>query len=182
MAARDLAAARSKRLRDVLAPGLDVVFCGINPGLRSAAVGHHFARPGNRFWTALHDAGFTDRLLAPEEDHTLVRYGCGITNLVSRASAGADELSRDELARGAKLLARKLARHRPRCLAMLGVGAYRNAFARPHAQVGPQQETVAGVAVWVLPNPSGRTAAYQRADFARLFRALRESVRAGRAT
>lgn len=177
MAARDREAARGKRLHDVLAPGLDVVFCGINPGLWSAAVGHHFARPGNRFWTALHDAGFTDRLLAPGEDRVLLRYGCGLTNLVPRASAGADEISRDELVRGAKRLARKLARHRPRALAVLGVGAYRTAFARPRAQLGLQAETLGGVAVWVLPNPSGRTAAYQRDDFMRLFRALRDHVR-----
>jgi TDG/mug DNA glycosylase family protein len=176
----DLAAARSKRLRDVLAPGLDVVFCGVNPGLWSAAVGHHFARPGNRFWIALHDAGFTERLLVPAEDRELLRWGCGLTNLVARASAAADELSQGELARGARRLARKLERYRPRCLAVLGVGAYRTAFARPRAAVGRQPETLGGVAVWVLPNPSGRTAGYRREDFARLFGELRASLPASR--
>jgi TDG/mug DNA glycosylase family protein len=174
--AAQLEAARDRRLRDVLRPGLAVVFCGINPSLYSAAVGHHFARPGNRFWQALHDAGFTDRLLAPDEDATLPRYGCGVTNLVPRATASADELGRDELAAGARRLLAKLRRVRPRCVAFLGVGAYRDAFGRRDVRVGPQPETLAGAQVWVLPNPSGRTAGYQRADFARLFAALRHAA------
>lgn len=171
-----LAAARGRRLRDVLAPNLAVVFCGINPSLYSAAVGHHFARPGNRFWNALRDGGFTDRLLTPSEDRALLRCGCGLTNLVARASAAADELTRDELARGARRLARKTARLRPRCIAFLGLGAYRGAFAQPSAQIGPQRETLAGARLWLLPNPSGRTAAYRRSDFARLFRELRSAL------
>jgi TDG/mug DNA glycosylase family protein len=180
MAARptpeDLCAARGGRLRDVLAPGLAVVFCGINPSLYSAAVGHHFARPGNRFWQALCDAGFTDRLLSPAEDRVLLRHGCGLTNLVARATASADELSRRELAEGARQLVTKLRRAPPRCVAFLGLGAYRAAFAHRAARIGPQPDTLAGARVWVLPNPSGRAAAYQRADFARLFRALREDL------
>jgi TDG/mug DNA glycosylase family protein len=174
--AADLLAARDRQLRDVLAPGLAVVFCGINPSLYSAAVGHHFARPGNRFWQALFDAGFTDRVLAPAEDRTLLRHGCGLTNLVARATASADELSREELAAGAQRLAAKLRRARPRCVAFLGLGAYREAFGHRAARIGPQPETLEGARVWVLPNPSGRTAAYQRADFARLFRALHRGV------
>lgn len=174
--AAELEAARDRRLRDVLRPGLAVVFCGINPSLYSAAVGHHFARPGNRFWQALHDGGFTDRLLAPDEDALLPRYGCGVTNLVPRATASADELGREELAAGARRLLAKLRRVRPRCVAFLGVGAYRAAFGRRDARVGPQGETLEGAAVWVLPNPSGRTAAYQRADFARLFGDLHRSM------
>jgi TDG/mug DNA glycosylase family protein len=174
--ASELRAARERTLRDVLAPGLSVVFCGINPSLYSAAVGHHFARPGNRFWPALHDAGFTTRLLAPAEDRLLLRYGCGVTNLVARATASADELSREELARGARRLVTRMRRLRPRCVAFLGLGAYRDAFAQRSARIGPQPEALAGARVWVLPNPSGRTAAYQRPDFARLFRALREDV------
>jgi TDG/mug DNA glycosylase family protein len=174
--AEDLRAARGRRLRDVLAPGLAVVFCGINPGLYSAAVGHHFARPGNRFWRALSDAGFTDRLLAPAEDRTLLRHGCGVTNLVARATAAADELAADELAAGARRLAAKLRRMHPRCVAFLGVGAYRLAFGHRAACIGCQPETLGGARVWVLPNPSGRAAAYQRADFARLFRELHEDV------
>jgi TDG/mug DNA glycosylase family protein len=172
----DLRAARGRRLRDVLAPGLAVVFCGINPSLYSAAVGHHFARPGNRFWPALRDAGFTDRLLGPDEDRTLLRHGCGLTNLVARATAAADELAPDEIAAGARRLTAKLRRLKPGCVAFLGVGAYRVAFGHRAARIGPQPETLGGTRIWALPNPSGRTAAYQRADFARLFRELREDV------
>jgi TDG/mug DNA glycosylase family protein len=175
--ADDLRAARGRRLRDVLAPGLAVVFCGINPSLYSAAVGHHFARPGNRFWPALRDAGFTDRLLTPAEDRALLRYGCGVTNLVARATAAADELAPDEIAAGARRLAAKLRRLSPRCVAFLGVGAYRVAFGHRTARIGRQPETLGGARVWALPNPSGRTAAYQRADFARLFRDLHDDVR-----
>lgn len=173
---KDLRAARGRRLRDVLAPGLAVVFCGINPGLYSAALGHHFARPGNRFWPALHDAGFTDRLLDPAEDRALLRYGIGVTNLVARTTAAADELAPDEIAAGAKRLAAKVRRLNPGCVAFLGVGAYRVAFGHRAARIGLQPETLGGARVWALPNPSGRTAAYQRADFARLFRALRADV------
>jgi TDG/mug DNA glycosylase family protein len=172
----DLRAGRGRRLRDVLAPGLAVVFCGINPSLYSAAVGHHFARPGNRFWPALHDAGFTDRLLAPDEDRTLLHHGCGLTNLVARATAAADELAPDEIAAGARRLTAKLRRLKPGCVAFLGVGAYRVAFGHRAARIGLQPETLGGVRVWALPNPSGRTAAYQRADFARLFRELRADL------
>jgi TDG/mug DNA glycosylase family protein len=175
----ELRAARGRRLRDVLAPGLAVVFCGINPSLFSAAVGHHFARPGNRFWQALADAGFTDRRLMPEEDRTLLLHGCGLTNLVPRATASADELTREELAVGARRLAAKLRRTRPRCVAFLGLGAYRAAFGARAARIGPQPDDLAGSRVWVLPNPSGRTAGYQRADFARLFRTLRADVSRG---
>jgi len=177
--AADLRAAHGRRLRDLLEPGLAVVFCGINPSLYSAAVGHHFARPGNRFWQALHDARFTDRLLTPAEDRALLRHGCGLTNLVARATASADELSPEELARGARRLAAKVRRVRPRCVAFLGLGAYREAFGQRAARIGPQRETLAGARLWVLPNPSGRTAAYQRADFARLFRELRADVLGG---
>jgi TDG/mug DNA glycosylase family protein len=175
----ELAAARGRRIPDVLAPDLAVVFCGINPSLYSAAVGHQFARPGNRFWTALRDAGFTDRLLSPAEDRELLRCGCGVTNLAPRATALADDVPRRELARGARVLERKLRRLRPRCVALLGLGAYRTAFGRPAARIGPQEEAIAGVPLWVLPNPSGRTAAYQRRDFARLFGDLLRSVSDG---
>jgi double-stranded uracil-DNA glycosylase len=174
--AEDLRAARGRRLRDVLAPDLAVVFCGINPSLYSAAVGHHFARPGNRFWRALHDGGFTDRLLAPAEDRELLRHGCGVTNLVARATAAADEVAPDELAAGARRLAAKVRRLRPRCVAFLGVGAYRVAFGHRAARVGRQPESLGGARLWAIPNPSGRTAAYQRADFATLFRELHEDV------
>ncbi|MFE3455190.1 G/U mismatch-specific DNA glycosylase [Nonomuraea sp. NPDC059194] len=143
---------------DVLGPSLDVLFCGINPGLMSAATGHHFARPGNRFWPALHLSGFTPRLLAPAEQHLLPSYGLGITNVVARPSATAAELSKQELVEGGRRLAALAEFVRPKVLAVLGVTAYRAAFARPKAAVGPQEEAVGGARCWVLPNPSGLNA------------------------
>lgn len=169
-----LQAAATKKLRDVIAPDLRVLFCGINPGLYSAATGHHFARPGNRFWPALHAAGFTPRLYQPAEQRALLALGYGITNVVARASAAADELSPAELAAGGALLVRKVLRYQPRCLAVLGLGAYRAAFACKAATLGRQPEKIGAANVWVLPNPSGLNAHYQAADLAALFRELRE--------
>lgn len=171
-----LEAARGKGVRDVIAPGLRVLFCGINPGLYTAAIGHHFGRPGNRFWTALHLAGFTDRVLSPFEERALLERGLGITNLVNRATRGAEELSADDLREGGGILARKVRRYRPRLVAVLGLGAYRAAFARPRARVGAQAERVEGARLWVLPNPSGRTASYQMGALTELFSALRAEV------
>lgn len=172
-----LAAARGKGVRDVVAPGLDVLFCGINPGLYTAAIGHHFGRPGNRFWKVLHLAGFTPRELSPFEERELPRYGCGITNLVNRATARADELDGDALARGGARLERTVRRWRPRAVAVLGMDAYRAAFGRRRVAVGPQPEPLAGAALWVLPNPSGLQASYQLADLVRLFAALGAALR-----
>jgi TDG/mug DNA glycosylase family protein len=172
-----LAAAAGKTVRDVLAPGLGVLFCGINPGLYSAAVGHHFARPGNRFWPALHASGFTPRLLSPFEEAELLALGCGITNIVARSSATADELNEAELRDGGRALRRKLRRARPRFVAFLGIGAYRAAFERPQAALGRQPETVGETGLWVLPNPSGLNAHYRLADLARLFGELRRATR-----
>jgi TDG/mug DNA glycosylase family protein len=159
---------------DVLGPSLDVLFCGINPGLMSEATGHHFARPGNRFWPALHLSGFTPRLLAPAEQHLLPSYGLGITNVVARPSAKASELSRAELVEGGARLAGLVASVKPRVLAVLGVTAYRTAFARSKAAVGLQGEAVGGVPVWVLPNPSGLNAHWTLAGIAGELRLLRE--------
>jgi TDG/mug DNA glycosylase family protein len=172
----DLLASSKKTLRDLIAPDLRVLFCGINPGLYSAATGHHFARPGNRFWPTLFAAGFTDRLLMPSEEAELLSRGYGITNVVRRASATADELASEELVRGGPRLRAKVRRYRPRYLAMLGIGAYRVAFRQPKAQLGPQSELIGETTVWVLPSPSGLNAHYQAGDLARLFRELRESV------
>jgi len=169
-------AAHGKGVRDVIAPGLRVLFCGINPGLYTAAIGHHFGRPGNRFWTALHLAGFTDRPLTPFEERELLALGLGITNLVSKATRLAEELTTEELRDGATRLERMVRRYRPRALAVLGLGAYRTAFARPKAVVGVQPEKIGATAVWVLPNPSGRTASYQMDAQVRLLRALRRST------
>jgi len=170
----ELLASVDRTLRDVIAPGLRVLFCGINPGLYSAATGHHFARPGNRFWPTLHAAGFTDRVLHPSEERELLARGYGITNVVPRTSATAAELTEEEIRAGGKRLVAKVRRARPRVLAILGVGAYRTAFDRPKAQVGLQQETIGATRLWVLPNPSGLNANYQAAELARLFRELRE--------
>jgi double-stranded uracil-DNA glycosylase len=172
----ELAAAYGKTITDVIAPGLKVLFCGINPGLYSGAVGHHFARPGNRFWPTLHAAGFSDRVLSPFEERALLEAGFGITNIVNRATATADQLSSAELVTGAGRLARKVKRFAPAVLAFLGLSAYRVAFARPKAVIGPQLERVGSAALWVLPNPSGLNAHYQLPELARLFQELRRSV------
>ena len=169
----EVAAARDRKLRDVIAPGLDVLFVGINPGLYSGATGHHFARPGNRFWKALHGSGFTDREYSPFEDRQLLELGIGVTNLVARTTAAADELTPEELREGARKLERKVRRNRPRVVAFVGIGSYRTAFERPRAVVGPQEETIGGSRIWVLPNPSGRTAAYQLPQLIEAFSALR---------
>jgi double-stranded uracil-DNA glycosylase len=176
---QQLAAALDRRVPDIIEPGLKVLFCGINPGLYSAAVGHHFARPGNRFWPALHAAGFTDRLLSPFEERQILRKGYGITNIVDRASASAAELSEDELRRGARRLRRKVQRYRPRFVAFLGVAAYRVAFDRPHAKVGMQPDVLDSTQIWVLPNPSGLNAHYQARELARLFGELLQAAGAG---
>jgi TDG/mug DNA glycosylase family protein len=168
-----LRAARGRKIPDVIAPGLRVLFCGINPSLYSAATGHHFARPGNRFWPALHAAGFTKRRLAPPEQRALLGDGLGITNLVARATASAAELAPAELAAGRRRLIAKVRRWRPDVVAELGVEAYRRAFARPHAALGPQPERLAGATLWVLPNPSGLNAHYQLRDLVALYRRLR---------
>ena len=175
----DLLAAADRTVPDVIGPGLAVLFCGINPGLYSAYTGHHFARPGNRFWPALHAGGFTPRLLKPFEERELLTLGYGITNVVERASAAADELSNDELVAGGKRLRARVKRYRPRYLAVLGVGAYRAAFDRPRAVLGLQPEPIGETKVWVLPNPSGLNAHYRAADLARLFRELRDDLLGG---
>ena len=171
-----LAAAASKTVPDLIAPNLKALFCGINPGLYTAAIGHHFGRPGNRFWPALHAAGFTPRLFSPFEERELLPLGYGITNVVPRTTAAADELSDDEVRAGGEQLVAKVKRYKPRVLAVLGVGAYRTAFDRPKAKVGPQDETIGSTQIWVLPNPSGLNAHYQSADLAKVFRQLREAV------
>ncbi|MEV5922035.1 G/U mismatch-specific DNA glycosylase [Streptomyces pseudogriseolus] len=161
---------------DVVADGLRVLFCGINPGLMTAATGHHFARPGNRFWPALHRSGFTPRLLPPSEQHALLSYGLGITNVVARATARADELTAEEYRQGGRELAVKVTRLRPRWLAVLGVTAYRAAFDDRKAAVGPQVRTIGASRVWVLPNPSGLNAHWTPTTLAEEFARLREAA------
>ena len=176
----ELAAAADKRIRDVIAPGLTVLFVGINPGLYSAATGHHFARPGNRFWPALHLSGFTARQLRPSEQDELLSAGYGITNLVNRGTATADELAPEEFVAGRKRLAAKVRRYRPKVLAFLGVGAYCHAFSLKNAPIGSQPQSFEGAAVWVLPNPSGLNANYQLPALVKLFRSLRNASAVGR--
>jgi TDG/mug DNA glycosylase family protein len=171
-----LLAAANKTVRDVIAPDLRVLFCGINPGLYTAAVGHHFARPGNRFWPALYAGGFTSRILSPFEERELLKSGYGITNVVPRATASADLLTKEEIVAGGERLRAKVLRYRPRILAVLGVGAYRTAFNQPKAVVGRQEDKIGNTRLWVLPNPSGLNAHYQSAALARLFRELKESA------
>ena len=171
-----LLAAVDKTVRDVIARDLRVLFCGINPGLYTAAVGHHFARPGNRFWPALYAGGFTERLLSPFEERELLKSGYGITNVVSRTTASADMLTKEEILAGGERLRAKVLRYRPRILAVLGVGAYRTAFNQPKAVIGRQEDRIGDTVLWVLPNPSGLNANYQAADLGRLFRDLRESA------
>jgi len=172
----EIAAAFGTTLPDVIAPGLRVLFCGINPGLYTAAVQQHFGRPGNRFWPTLHRAGFAPRLFHPSEQHELLPLGIGITNVVARATTAADELSREELVEGGKILARKVKRYKPRYLAIVGIGAYRTAFDRPKAKMGLQNETIGDTQLWVLPNPSGLNANYRPAELVELFAELRRAA------
>ena len=160
----------------MIRPHLKVLFCGINPGLYSGATRHHFARPGNRFWPALHAAGFTQRLVSPWDEHLLLEAGLGITNLVARATATAAELSPEELQAGRRRLERKVAQYRPRWVAVVGIGAYRTAFDRPKAAMGRQPERMRGSGLWVLPNPSGLNANHQLPDLTQAFRALRRAI------
>ncbi|MGH9457663.1 MAG: G/U mismatch-specific DNA glycosylase [Thermoanaerobaculia bacterium] len=175
-----LRAAEGKSLPDLIAKDLEVLFCGINPGLYTAAVGHHFARPGNRFWPALFASGFTDRLYSPFEEHEILRFGLGITNLVARATARASELRPEEFVAGAKVLRRKVLRWRPRFLAVLGVQAYRIGFADPAACVGLQEKAIGATRIWLLPSPSGLNAHYTPAQLAEEFRRFRAAFTAGR--
>ncbi len=168
----EINAAKNKTIPDVLAARLEVLFVGINPSLYSAAVGHHFARPGNRFWPALAKSGLTPRLFTPFEEQRLVEHGIGLTNFVARATARADELSNTEIRAGVRKLQGKVRRRKVRCVAFLGITAYRTGFKRPQAQVGAQAETLGESTLWVLPNPSGLNAHYQLPDFARLFKQL----------
>jgi TDG/mug DNA glycosylase family protein len=170
----ELAAAEGSRLPDIISPDLKVLFCGINPGLYSAAIGHHFGRPGNRFWAALRAGGFTDRLLTAWEDSDLLQFCCGLTNLVERATARATALRPSELQAGRAELERKVRQFRPRWVAILGIGAYRTAFNRHSSDLGPQADSLNGTGVWLLPNPSGLNAHHQPEQLATLFGQLRD--------
>jgi double-stranded uracil-DNA glycosylase len=175
----DLEAARDRTIPDIL-PGVgkrfDVLFCGINPGLYSAATGWHFARPGNRFWPALHLSGFTPRLLLPREQEEIAGWGLGITNVAPRATAQAAEVTAAELRSGGAELVSLVGRRRPRYVAIAGVTAYRTAFGRPRAAIGPQPESLGPARLWILPNPSGLNASWTLPRMTEAFRELREAV------
>ncbi|MFD2247409.1 G/U mismatch-specific DNA glycosylase [Pontibacter ruber] len=169
----ELTAAIGKTIPDVIAPDLKVLFCGINPSLYTAATGHNFARPGNRFWPTLHKAGFTPRLLLPHEEQELLDLGFGITNVVDRATASAAELNAAELIEGGINLVQKVIEYRPQVLAMLGVSAYRVSFGKSNATIGLQEQNIGDTKLWVLPNPSGLNAHYTPRTLTKLYKELR---------
>jgi len=173
---QQLIEAEGKTVPDVIGPNLLVLFCGINPGLYTAAVRHHFARPGNRFWPALCRSGFTNQLLSPFAEHELLKLGIGITNVVGHATASASELTKEDFIKGGRILKAKVCRYRPRIIAILGVGAYRQAFAQPKAVLGEQPGRIGDARIWVLPNPSGLNANYQLPDLVKLFREFRQAA------
>ena len=175
----EILAAGNKPVPDIIGPGLKVLFCGTNPGLYSAAIGHHFGRPGNRFWPAIQAGGFTDRLYSPYEDEDFLALGYGLTNVYERPTAGMAELTNAELKAGCGRLKAKVLTHRPRYLAVLSIGAYRIAFVQPKAILGLQPLEFGSTRIWVLPSPSGLNAHYQPAALGRVFRELRDAVEAG---
>jgi TDG/mug DNA glycosylase family protein len=176
---QELEAARSNTVPDLIGAGLVVLFVGINPGLYSAAIGHHFGRPGNRFWPVLHCSGFTPRLLGPYEEAELLSLKIGITNIAGRATASAEELTATELQAGARVLAEKAGHFRPAWLGFVGIGAYRKAFGRPKATIGPQGERLEGAGLWVLPNTSGLNANYLIDQTVELFAEVRREAFGG---
>ena len=172
----DLRDARRRTTEDLIDDNLKVLFCGINPGIWSGATGFHFAKPGNRFWKALHFGGFSDRVLHPSEEHELLENGYGITSFCKRTTARADELSNEEIVQGGKNLVKKIEKFKPQMLAVLGIGVYRTAFNQPKAKLGLQDIKIGSTKIWLLPNPSGLNAHYQINDLAKLFSELREAV------
>jgi TDG/mug DNA glycosylase family protein len=174
--AEQLADAYGKTLPDIIATDLYVLFCGINPSLYTAAISCHFGRPGNRFWPALAAGGITPHVYSPFEGHRLLELGYGVTNMVARATATAQELDSAEYVEGGRALVAKLDQYRPKIIAFLGIGSYRAAFRRPKAEIGPQVERIAESRVWVLPNPSGLNAHFQLKDLGQLFAQLREDA------
>jgi TDG/mug DNA glycosylase family protein len=172
----DLEAAKKRRVPDVIASGLDVLFCGINPGLYTAWIGHHFGRPGNRFWPAMHAGGFTPILLPPYDEKRLLEWNLGITNMVARPTNLAAELTDGELLAGRTIIEQKVDRYQPHWLAMLGVTSFRIAFNQPKAMLGRQSLRLGRTNIWVLPNPSGLNAHHTPTRLAELFREFYHQV------
>lgn len=173
----ELAAAYSRTVPDLVRPGLAVLLCGINPSLWSGAVGLHFANPTNRLWPTLHASGWTARRLLPHETDELLASGCGVTNLVARSTARADELDDHELRDGLSRVEAVAAEHRPRYVAFLGLTAYRTATGERTAVAGPVDRLVGGRRAWLLPNPSGLNASWQLPRLAQAYAALRSAAR-----
>ncbi len=167
----EIIAAKNKTIDDVIDYNLKILFCGINPGLYTAAIGHNFGRSGNRFWPSLFEAGFTPEILSPFDEKKLLNYGLGITNFVARATAKADEIQKEEFIEGGEILKEKIKKYKPKILAVLGIGAYRIAFDKSKAKVGLQEENIGETKIWVLPNPSGLNAGY---NFEKIVETLRE--------
>lgn len=172
----EIQAAYGKTVPDIIASNLDVLFCGINPSIYSAAVGYHFARPGNRLWKTLHAAGFTPRVFHPSEDREILSLGLGMTNIGDLATARADELSKEELLAGRQTLEQKIKHYQPKVLAILGITAYRTAFHQPKAVIGRQPQGIHDAILWVLPNPSGLNAHYQVNDLAQVYAEMRQAI------
>lgn len=172
----DLRDAINRTTEDLIDYNLKVLFCGINPGMWSGATGFHFAKPGNRFWKALHFSGFSDRVLHPSEEHELLENGYGITSFCKRTTARANELSNEEIVLGGKNLVKKIEKFKPHFLAVLGIGAYRTAFSEPKAKLGLQVNQIGTTKIWLLPNPSGLNAHYQLDDLAKIFSELKQAI------
>jgi len=166
----------NKQISDIIAPGIKLLFCGINPGLYTAAIEKHFGRPGNRFWPSLFAGGITPRLYSPFEQHLLLLDNIGITNLVNRATARADEVGEKELQKGAEALSEKIAKYKPEAVAILGITTYRTAFKKPKAKLGIQEDVISGARIWMLPNPSGLNAHFQIKELGLLFAQLKSGV------
>ena len=178
--AEELAAAYGRTVPDLLAPGLRVLLVGVNPSLWSGITGVHFGRPGNRLWPTLHEAGFTSRRLHPTETGILIAAGLGVSNLVPRATARADEVLEDELRAGVPRIEALVRRWQPGWVAFLGLGAYRTAYGASRATVGQQAGvSVGGRPVWLLPNPSGLNASYSQPALTEAYAALRRAAYAG---
>jgi TDG/mug DNA glycosylase family protein len=163
-------------LPDLLAANLSVVFCGLNPGATAAAAGHHFVGRSNRFWRVLHLAGFTPTQIDPMHDASLLSFGCGLTTVVARPTAGADEIANDEYVAGGRALRRKIERYAPRSVAFLGKAAFAAIAKQRDVSWGRQSATFGGTAIWVLPNPSGRNFAFSLAALVEAYGELRRDL------
>lgn len=163
-------------LPDLIRPNLQVLFCGVNPGVDAAARGHHFVGRGNRFWKTLHLAGFTPEEIDPENDRSLLDHDFGLTTVVERATARADQVAKHEFAAAAAALQHKLEKYRPRCIAFLGKSAYSVLSEQSAVQWGRQEQTLSGSVAWLLPNSSGRNRGFSQDALAAAYRALRLSL------